>query len=129
MPEPKVTEQLEEEEKAGVTFNKKIENAFRDARLFIEEQSRENPNEKLEFEGIAHWHGHGTSLRDNISSEDEILYHEGSLEFLFITRHLNNGEVESIDKTTIKRLEQENLREYRYFIHDFHSCCSGAAIA
>ena len=97
--------------------------------MFVEKEKKKNPEQELEFEGIAHWHGHGTSLKDNLSPEDEKLYHEGSLDFLFITKHQHNGEIEGVNKATIKRLEQENLKKYRYFIHDFHSCCSGAMIA
>lgn len=144
-----VSAPTEEEKERGITFKEKIEDAFRKARLFVEEETRKNPGQKLKFEGIVHWHGHGTSLTDklspedkiechdehgtplteNIKLEDEISYKEGSLGFLFITRHLYNSGVEGIDKTAIKRIEQENLGEYRYFIHDFHSCCSGAMIA
>ncbi len=142
-----VSAPTEEEKERGITFKEKIEDAFKEARLFAEEERKQNPD--LEFEGIVHWHGHGTSLTDkinpkdeiichdehgtpltnNIKLEDEISYKEGSLGFLFITRHLYNSGVEGIDKTAIKRIEQENLGKYRYFIHDFHSCCSGAMIA
>ena len=121
----------EEEEKAGITFEEKIKNAFKQARAFAEEQKEQNPGQELKFEGIAHWNGHGGSYMiptKETNSKDD--FREGSRDFLFIIEHDHvNGTHKGIDKASIKRLEKELTDSGYKFIQDFGSCCSGAMIA
>ena len=133
----------EEEEKAGITFEEKIKNAFKQARAFAEEQKGQSSGQELKFEGVAHWDGHGGSYvipeNENIdletaSSDKETKpkddFREGSRDFLFIIEHDHvNGKHKGMDKASIKILEKE-LTDVGYkLIQDFGLCCSGAIIA
>ncbi len=113
-----------DEASRGITLRDKIMQAYREVEAFVNEERRRGDD--LAFEGIAHWLGHGMTI-DGIGPgrNEPDFYREGSQEFFFIT---NRARIEGLTEDEIKKLERTYLSQFRYFIQDFNSCQSGAAI-
>lgn len=78
---------------------------------------------ELQFEGFAHWAGHG-SIDQSKNPKDNAALQEGAKEFQFSFE----PSPETISESAIKGWEKEYLNEdyFRSFIHYYSSCHSGA---
>jgi len=132
-----VTPLTEDEARQGITQADKIKQAFKQSKTFIEDQKDlvrkkavaegkdpEKAVSALKFEGFAGWFGHGTIIEDKSpKKEDPRYFQEGSAEFKFITNPFTQ---EGLQESEIKKMEQQNIKEYSYFTQYFSSCHSGA---